>query len=184
MNKQALIKEKLRELLETNSLSDITVQKLCKECGINRQTFYYHYTDIEDVLNDYFLNEKINGLEEANSWPELVHAILTYAKEHRQLILKTLKSKASNAVESFFYNNLFTKGKKFIEQQYHGSLEQNDINEVAKLMSDSLSREIARLLSNPLELTMSAIEENISKTFDGVLDLICLNKQNKKRKKV
>lgn len=184
MNKQDLIKAKLRDLLETESLSDIKVQNLCKECGINRQTFYYHYTDIEDVLNDYFLSEKIVGLEQANTWPELVHAILMYARSNRQLILKTLKSKASNAVESFFFNNLFTKGKKFIEQQYGSNLDKNDINEVAKLMSDSLSREIARLLSNPSELSIPAIEENISKTFDGVLDLICLNKQNKKGKKV
>ncbi|MCQ2795343.1 MAG: TetR/AcrR family transcriptional regulator [Bacilli bacterium] len=184
MNKQALIKETLKRLLETNSLSDITVQKLCKEAGINRQIFYYHYTDIEDVLNDYFLNEKINGLDKANAWPDLVHAILMYARSNRQLILKTLKSKASGAVEAFFFNNLYHKGKKFIERQYGATLEKNDIREVAKLMSDSLSREMARLLSNPSELSIPAIEEDISKTFDGVLDLICLNKQNKRGKKL
>lgn len=184
MSKQELIKETLKRLLETNSLSDITVQMICKESGINRQTFYYHYTDIEDVLNDYFLNEQIIGLEEANTWPELVHAILKYAHSNRQLILKTLKSKASSAVETFFFNNLYHKGKKFIEKQYGSSLDKNDISEVTKLMSDSLSREISRLLSNPSELSISAIEENISKTFDGVLDLICLNKQNKKGKKI
>ena len=184
MTKQALIKDTLKRLLETNSLSDITVQKICKEAGINRQIFYYHYTDIEDVLNDYFLNEKIEGLEQANTWPDLVHAILMYAKSNRQLILKTLKSKASSAVETFFFNNLYHKGRKFIEKQYGASLENSDISEVAKLMCDSLSREMARLLSNPSELSTPAIEENISKTFDGVLDLICLNKQNKKGKKV
>ena len=183
MNKQAIVKTTLKRLLENNSLSDITVQKLCKESGINRQTFYYHYTDIEDVLNDYFLNEKIDGLDKANSWPELVHAILMYARVNRQLILKTLKSKASGAVESFFFNNLYHKGKKFIETQYGSTLEKNDISEVAKLMCDSISREMARLLSNPSELSIPAIEENISKTFDGVLDLICVNKQNKKGKK-
>lgn len=184
MNKQTLIKDTLKRLLEMNSLSDITVQKLCKEAGVNRQIFYYHYTDIEDVLNDYFLNEKIEGLEKAKTWPELVHAILMYARGNRQLILKTLKSKASNAVETFFFNNLYHKGRGFIEAQYGANLEKNDISEVAKLMSDSLSREISRLLSNPSELSIPAIEENISKTFDGVLDLICVNKQNKKGKRV
>ena len=184
MNKQTLIKNTLRRLLESNSLSDITVQKICKEAGVTRQIFYYHYTDIIDVLHDYFLNEKIEGLNNAGNWPELVHAILMYAKKNRQLILKTLKSKASNAVEGFFFNNLYLKGKKFIENQYGSSMEKNDINEVAKLMCDSLSREMARLLANPSELTIPAIEEDISKTFDGVLDLICINKQNKKVKKV
>lgn len=184
MGKQDLIKTTLRQLIDTHSLSEITVQLLCKKSGINRQTFYYHYADIIDVLNDYFLNEEIPGLAKAQDWSGVVHAILMYAKNNRQLILKALKSKASGAVENFFFNNLYITGRKFIEKQYGKSLDKNDISEVAKLMSDSLSREIARLLSNPQELSIPAIEENISKTFDGVLDLICINKQNKRGKKI
>lgn len=184
MVKQELIKTTLRQLMDTHSLSEITVQMVCKQSGINRQTFYYHYADILDVLNDYFLNEEIPGLDQANDWPAVIHAILMYAKNNRQLILKTLKSKASGAVENFFFNNLYVKGRKFIEKQYGNSLDKNDISEVAKLMSDSISREIARLLSNPQELSIPSIEENISKTFDGVLDLICVNKQHKRGKKI
>ncbi|MCQ2792061.1 MAG: hypothetical protein MJ208_00900 [Bacilli bacterium] len=184
MNKRLLIQNTLRHLIETNSLSDITVQKICKESQINRQTFYYHYTDITDVLNDFFLNEKIPNIDQANDWPEIIHAILVYARDNRQLILKTLKSKASGAVENFFFSNLYMRGKKLISNRYGATLDKNDVSEVAKLMCDSLSREMARLLSHPQELSTSAIEEDISKTFDGVLDLICLNKQNKKGKKI
>lgn len=182
MKKSELIKTTLSKMLETQSLNEITVQKLCKECGINRQIFYYHYKDINDVLADYFLGEKIDGLDKAKNWPMLVHDILQYANKHRQLILKTLKSKSAIAVETFFYDNLYKKGRSFIEAKYKGTLDSRDINEVTGLISDALSREISRLLANPLELSMASIEETISKTFDGVLDLICENK--KKRKKV
>ena len=179
MKKTDLIKEKLISLLEENSLNDITVLKLCKECGINRQIFYYHYKDISDVLVDFFLNEEIPGANKATTWENLIHTILMYAKSHRQLILKTLKSKSSRAVESFFYDNLYNNGKKILEKQYGNQLSKKDISEVANLICDSLSREISRLLINPLELSMSNIEENISKTFEGVLDLICSNKKKK-----
>lgn len=180
MNKQELIKSTFRKLIETNSFDDLTVQKLCKESKINRQTFYYHYSDIIDVVKDYFLNEKIDNLDATTTWPNLVHAILSYANKNRQLILKTLKSKASKAVEEFFFNNLYKKGRFFIEVQYGKTLDKSDINEIAKLVSDSLSREMVRLLSNPMELSISSIEENISGTFDGVLDLICNNRKRKK----
>lgn len=182
MTKKELIQITLRKLTDTYSLSDITVQKICKESGINRQTFYYHYRDIIDVINDYFLSEKIEGVEKAQTWPELIHAVLMYANNNRQLVLKGLKSKARDAVESFFFENLYKKGRQFIDAQYGKILDKGDASEVAKLMSDSLSREISRLLSNPQELSISSIEENISKTFDGVLDLICANKQHKQRK--
>lgn len=180
MKKEELIKETLKKLIEDLPLSEITVSKICKECGIKRQTFYYHFTDISDVIAAYFLGEEIDGIDKAKNWSEVVHVILVYASKNRQLILKTLKSSSNKAVESFFYNNLYMKGRKFIEDKHGKSLSRNDINEVAKLMSDSLARAMSRLLMNPQELSISAIEENISKTFDGVLDLICANKTNKK----
>ena len=183
MKKEDLIKDTLKKLIETLPLNDITVQKLCKECEIKRQTFYYHFSDIYDVLVAYFLNEQIEGIDSVDTWSNLVHVILMYAQKNRQLILKTLKSDASEAVESFFYNNLYKRGRKLVEVKYKNELDNNDISEVTKLMSDSLSREMCRLLANPQELSTATIEENISKTFDGVLDLICLNKKNKRIKK-
>jgi len=183
MKKEELIKETLKKLIETLPLNDITVQKLCKECDIKRQTFYYHFSDIYDVLVAYFLNEEVENIEFVDTWPNLIHTLLMYANKNRQLILKTLKSDASEAVETFFYNNLYKVGRKLVEKKYKNELDKNDISEVTKLISDSVSREICRLLANPQELSISAIEENISKTFDGVLDLICENKKNNKKKK-
>jgi len=183
MKKEQVIKDTLRKLIETLPLDEITVQKICKESGVKRQTFYYHYTDIYDVLVSYFLNVEIEGIDTTKDWPGLVHILLVYANNNRQLILKTLKSDAGDIVESFFFNNLYKRGRKFIEDKHGPTLSKNDINEIAKLMSDSLSREMSRLLSAPQELKIAAIEENISKTFDGVLDLICENKKNKRRGK-
>lgn len=183
MSKQEIIKTTLKKLMDNMSLKDITVQKICKESGINRQTFYYHYKDINDVLNDYFLSEQIDGLEGSTNWSTLIHSMLVYCSKNRQLILKTLKSNNYTVVETFINNNLFKKGVSFIQNLHGNDMSKSDINEVAKLMSDSISREICRLLSNPLELSISAIEENISKTFDGVLDLICENKKKKRGNK-
>lgn len=45
-----LIAKTLHELLEKNSIEQITVKKIVEECGINRQTFYYHFCDIYDLI--------------------------------------------------------------------------------------------------------------------------------------
>ena len=47
-----LLKESLLRLLETESLDSINVSLLCREAGINRATFYKHYTTPRDVLLD------------------------------------------------------------------------------------------------------------------------------------
>ena len=45
------IADKLLELLEKKSLEKITVKELVTLCGISRQTFYYHFEDVLDVVD-------------------------------------------------------------------------------------------------------------------------------------
>ena len=45
----------LLELLKTKSIDKVTVKDICDECEINRNTFYYYYKDIYDVLNSIFM---------------------------------------------------------------------------------------------------------------------------------
>ena len=47
-----LLQEGLFRLLETKSLDRISVTELCRESGINRATFYNHYTSPQDLLTD------------------------------------------------------------------------------------------------------------------------------------
>lgn len=45
------IQQVFLQLLQEKDLSRTTVQDICKGCGINRSTFYAHYTDIYDLLS-------------------------------------------------------------------------------------------------------------------------------------
>ena len=45
-----LIKNVLIDLCQKQSFQKISVQKIAHEAGINRQTFYYHFTDKYDLL--------------------------------------------------------------------------------------------------------------------------------------
>ena len=46
------IKETFLELLKQKNFTKITVTEICKISEINRGTFYLHYYDIHDVLED------------------------------------------------------------------------------------------------------------------------------------
>ena len=45
-----LIRKAFTELLREKQVQNITVKELCQTAGINRGTFYSHYTDIYDLL--------------------------------------------------------------------------------------------------------------------------------------
>ncbi len=46
----------LKSLMAKKPLDKITVTDIAKDCGVNRQTFYYHFKDIFDLIEfDYAL---------------------------------------------------------------------------------------------------------------------------------
>lgn len=44
----------LLELLNEKALEDITISELCRRARVNRGTFYLHYSQIEDLFEEYF----------------------------------------------------------------------------------------------------------------------------------
>lgn len=52
-----LLKEGLLRLLKKKHISRISVSELCQEAGINRTTFYRHYTAPRDVLQEFAMDQ-------------------------------------------------------------------------------------------------------------------------------
>ncbi|PDZ82089.1 hypothetical protein CON93_28580, partial [Bacillus toyonensis] len=58
-------------LCENPTISSLTVQKIATKAGLNRTTFYLHYQDIQDLL-DQINSEILNEL--SNKIVDLIHA--------------------------------------------------------------------------------------------------------------
>ena len=50
---QTALLEALEELIKTKKLSNITITELCTDAKINRNTFYYHYNNIFEFLDEH-----------------------------------------------------------------------------------------------------------------------------------
>ena len=84
------IKAVFIELLEEQPLTKISVRIITERCGINRNTFYYHYQDIPALLEDIILdqtNELIKSYPSVKSLKEAFRVAFDYALQHRQSIL-------------------------------------------------------------------------------------------------
>ena len=76
-----LLQEGLLRLLRTEKLEDISVTALCKEAGINRATFYNHYTSPPALLNEMEL-QFVSELEELGSAPTSVDDIFNCLEQY------------------------------------------------------------------------------------------------------
>ena len=84
-------------------LDDISVTTLVKKCRVNRQTFYYHFHDIYDLLTLVFLDESIPGIEDVKNIEQLMRCIFDYYQKNRSFIDATNNSAAKDLFQSFIY---------------------------------------------------------------------------------
>ncbi|MEG0157627.1 MAG: TetR family transcriptional regulator, partial [Anaerovoracaceae bacterium] len=86
--KQALARA-LKKRAKHKSLDKITIVDIAEDCGVNRQTFYYHFHDIVDLVEWIFTREKIkaiDGKKMDESWQNGFLRAFTYVLENRAFI--------------------------------------------------------------------------------------------------
>ncbi|MBQ6489711.1 MAG: TetR/AcrR family transcriptional regulator [Solobacterium sp.] len=88
-----LLAEALTEMLTETSIHDVSIVELCEKAGINRTTFYYHYGNQYDLLeeiSDTFLDEVSQRLASAEPYDresvlEKVTMVFSFMEERIQL---------------------------------------------------------------------------------------------------
>ena len=77
ITKQAIV-DATFGLMEKKSLDKITVTDIVKECHITRQTFYYHFQDIVDMMEWAMRQEMDQLLKKAKAGQSMEEALLAY----------------------------------------------------------------------------------------------------------
>lgn len=90
-----MLAESLMKLLARRTLDKITIQDIVDDCGYNRQTFYYHFHDIYDLIDWIFAAQTQELIEKCRACGSLdvgVEAVIAYMRENRRMILNILRS--------------------------------------------------------------------------------------------
>ncbi len=89
------IRASFMKLLNEKPLKQITVRDIVDDCGVNRNTFYYHFQDIPQLVES-IVQEETDRLIQAyptiSSLEECVEAIIGFALENRRAVLHIYRS--------------------------------------------------------------------------------------------
>lgn len=102
---KAKIADTLNDLLQHKELDKITVKELVDACGISRQSFYYHFQDIMDVVEwyqDQALRQSIENSLAAPTYKEAIRGVIYETFQHRQLLLQLMASQRRKEMELLF----------------------------------------------------------------------------------
>lgn len=100
--KRTAIMESVLRLLEERPLNKITVKDIVDECGINRNTFYYHFEDISSLIEAIIINEVdrvMNQYRDISSMEECIEMAMRLGADHRNAIYHIYNSSNRDFLE-------------------------------------------------------------------------------------
>ena len=98
------IAEGMKELTKKKSFDKITVSDITEICGLNRQTFYYHFQDKYELVNWIFYNDIISIVTDDLTYDNSISKVtqlLTKMKSEDYFYCNTLKASVKNEFEEY-----------------------------------------------------------------------------------
>ncbi|CDD63977.1 transcriptional regulator TetR family [Firmicutes bacterium CAG:882] len=183
---QKFIMSTFMQLLENESLDKITVRDIVEECEINRNTFYYHYSDIYDLLDDVFRVEAEKFLEQDvddnTTFGEEYARAAQFVLKYRKAILHIYDSKKRDVLENYLETLAFSFINRFVKKESEGyGLSDDDVNYITGFYTHAIVGNTIEWIKRKLPSGQERFIERTVGTFNvTVKDMIeqCV-KENK-----
>ena len=165
ITKKALA-QSLKELGATKLLDKITVADITEHCGVNRQTFYYHFNDKYELLSWIYTQELFLPLTKDltfENWGDKLIELFRYMKQKKKFFMNTIKCSNNfyaeylekvfvelfnRAIEDLdIYNNLTEREKNIYARFFAYGLTGVIVDWTMKGMKDD-ETELSHLLQN------------------------------------
>ena len=158
------IKNSFIKLLTERPISQITVKDIVEDCGVNRNSFYYHFQDIPDLICYMMEQGSKELLENCLAQPTLedkIRYLLSVALNARPLIQRTIPSSYQSELEPLLLEQFYS----FFDQLTNESAS-------SSLVSDSLTASQRKLLLRYHSLAFLGLVRTWSKDDSAHMDEI------------
>ncbi len=106
MDTKGLLAEALHVMMQEKSLDKITISDLTNYVGINRQTFYYHFHDIFELVEYVYREGTLNAIGDMktiDTWQTGLLRLFNATLQSRDFVEQTFRSVTRERAEDFLY---------------------------------------------------------------------------------
>lgn len=158
------------QLLEKQSLDKITVKDIVENCGINRNTFYYYYKDIYDLIDDIFKEETqriIADKKQYDNWSDEIYNVAQIVFDYKKAIYHLYNSKSRDVLEKYLFDAMELIIRNYVRENIDFSgISDENMNFVSSFFSYSL----VGLTLNWIREGMQTDSENILKKEASIFE--------------
>lgn len=167
ITKKALA-QSLKELGASKILDKITVADITEHCGVNRQTFYYHFDDKYELLNWIYTQDLFIPLTRDltfENWGDKLVQLFQYMKRQKSFFMNTIKS--SNNFFAEYTNKIFAElfKKAIVELNMYSHLNEKEQDIYARFFAYGLTGVV-------VDWAMKGMKEDADQLTDLLQDMI------------
>jgi len=168
------IRSSFLKLLNRKPLDKITVKDIVEDCGVNRNTFYYHYQDIYALLQDLFETEaqKIHAEDmetlSARHWKDGFLQVIDFALSNKSAIFHVFHSMKRETLEGYLLNIADVYTEQFVQMQAQGlNISREDLRYITVFYKHAVVGMIIEWLQRDMKDDPVAVMTRIDEIFEG-----------------
>lgn len=173
---KARIAAALEALLEHQPLSQITVSAVVREAGTNRQTFYYHFGALDDLVF-YLCQQKVSSLsQEVKSCDDLdalFFALVSQVEENRTIFKKVLNGVGRPALREVFHDDakeaLFAHARAMVAAR-GGQGTDDDLDFVAEYCLLATASVLVAWIDGSVSFTARQLTDRLVRAFEQQIE--------------
>ena len=126
-------------ILKNKPLDRITVKDICEQCEINRNTFYYYFRDIYDVLEAIFEDEVRLVMDEGMTFHDAYARAASIILNNREAIIHIYASENGRLLRTYLDAVVTQVVRRFVLEKAEGySLSESDVAFITAFYSNGI----------------------------------------------
>ncbi|MBD7956021.1 TetR/AcrR family transcriptional regulator C-terminal domain-containing protein [Microbacterium sp. Sa4CUA7] len=119
----------LKARLRTQPLDRVTVTELTRDCGLTRQSFYYHFPDVRHLAVWIFENEvagQVRAYAAKVGWADGLVRLMLYMRDNRSSTLGVIGGVGQPGIERFLFRQMRPVTEAVMDQNGGGPRRMQD----------------------------------------------------------
>ena len=169
-----LIHDTFINMLNEKPLKKITVKELACACEINRNAFYYYYSDLYELLSEIFeeeLQRVITEFNETLSWEDSFKVATKFALANKKAIYNVYDSMQQEELIRYIYNVSGNMMERYVNNRDKNvSTSESDKALLVAFFQCALSGMVIRWIHSGMKEEPEEIIQRIGFLLDGTVE--------------
>lgn len=171
------IKNSFIKLLTERPISQITVKDIVEDCGVNRNSFYYHFQDIPSLLEEIIVEmtaKVIENLPEESTFEEKVTAALQEINLNKRMIYHIYGSSNREFYEKQLMKICEHVTRTYIRsREYSERIDSKDLEFVISYLKCELFGQLIDWLNHDMSYDIVEHSRILCRMFAGSMRMVC-----------